>query len=289
MADPMMKRTAGAGVELALAVWEGKGETILCVHGISGNCRCWDHVAEALAPRYYVLAMDLRGRGLSEKPASGYSVSHHCRDIHDLLKHGNIDQVVMLGHSLGALIGLEFAAKFPESVGRLILVDGGGQLSAEQRKKVFVGIQPTLDRLGQIFPSNEAYLNLMKHNPLLQPWTPMLEDYYLYELEEADGGVRSRVKAEHIKEEAENLSGYDVTEFYSRIKCPVLILRAPEGMTTPDNILLPEAALGKMLQEIPDARYVDIPGSNHYTIVMQPNKRRDAAILAFFGIGNMAR
>ena len=121
----------------------------------------------------------------------------------------------------------------------------------------------------------------MKRNPLLQPWTPMLEAYYLYELEDADGGVRSRVKAEHIKEEAENPTGYDVTKFYSRIKCPVLILRAPEGMTTPDNILLPEQALDKMLQEIPDARYVDVPGSNHYSIVMQPHKVRDAAILAF--------
>jgi pimeloyl-ACP methyl ester carboxylesterase len=281
MTDPIMKRTSGDGVELALAVWEGKGKNVLCVHGISGSCRCWDNVAEALSPQHHLLAMDLRGRGLSEKPASGYSVSYHCRDIHALLKHENVDQVVILGHSLGALIGLEFAAKFPEAMDRLILVDGGGQLSDAQRKKVFAGIQPTLDRLGKIFPSNEAYLDLMKRNPLLQPWTPMLEAYYLYELEDADGGVHSRVRAEHIKEEAKNLTGYDVTEFYSRIKCPVLILRAPEGMTTPDNILLPEQALDKMLREIPDARYVDIAGSNHYSIVIQPDKGRDKAILDF--------
>ena len=281
MVDPIMKRTVGDGVEIALAVWEGKGKTVFCVHGISASCRCWDNVAEALTPQHSVLAMDLRGRGLSEKPASGYSISHHCRDIHGLLKHEKIDQVVMLGHSLGALIGLEFAAKFSETVDRLILVDGGGQLTQEQREKVFAGIQPTLDRLGKIFPSKEAYLDLMKSNPLLQPWTSMLETYYLYELEEADGGVRSRVKAEHIKEEAENLTGYDVTGFYSRIKCPVLILRAPEGMTTPDNILLPEKALEKMLREIFNVKYVDIPGTNHYSIVMQPDKGRDAAILAF--------
>ena len=109
----------------------------------------------------------------------------------------------------------------------------------------------------------------------------MLEAYYLYELEDTGGGVRSRVKAEHIKEEAENLTGYDVTELYSRIKCPVLILRAPEGMTTPENVLLPKQALDKMLREIPDVKYVDIPGSNHYSIVMQPDKVRDATILDF--------
>ena len=52
-------------------------------------------------------------------------------------------------------------------------------------------------------------------------------------------------------------------------------------MTTPDNILLPEQALDKMLREIPDARYVDIAESNHYSIVMQPDKGRDKAILDF--------
>ena len=281
MADPNMMRTVGDGVELALAVWEGKGKNVLCIHGISGSCRCWDHIAEALSPQHHVLAMDLRGRGFSQKPASGYSVSHHCRDIHALLKHENIDQIVLLGHSLGALIGLEFAAKFPEAVDLLILVDGGGKLTHVQREKVFAGIQPTLDRLGKVFPSKQAYLDLMKNNQLLKPWTPMLEGYYLYELEETDGGVRSRVRAEHIKEEAENLTGFDVAEFFRQIKCPVLILRAPEGMTTPDNILLPEQALDIMLREIPDVRYVDIPGSNHYSIVMQPNELRDKAILNF--------
>ena len=139
MADPMMKRTAGAGVELALAVWGGKGKTVFCVHGISGSCRCWDNVAEALSPQHQVLAMDLRGRGLSEKPASGYSISHHCRDVQALLKHENIGQVVMLGHSLGALIGLEFAAEFPESVDRLILVDGEDNSPVSKEKKYLPG------------------------------------------------------------------------------------------------------------------------------------------------------
>ena len=267
--------------KLRLQYGKEREKTVLCVHGISASCRCWDNIAEALTLQHSVLAMDLRGRGLSEKPASGYSVSHHCRDIDALLKHQNINQVIILGHSLGALIGLELAARFPGKVERLILVDGGGQLTKEQREKVFAGIQPTLDRLGKIFLSKEAYLDLMKNNPLLKPWTHALEKYYLYELEEVEGGVRSRVKPEHIKEEADNLTDYTVAEFYPRIECPVLILRAPEGMTTPDNILLPEEALAKMLREIPDVRYVDIAGSNHYSIVMQPDKGRDAAILAF--------
>ena len=281
MAEPVMKKSNGDGLKIALARWEGQGNTIFCVHGISASCRCWDNLAVTMSPQYTVLAMDLRGRGLSDKPATGYSVSHHCRDIEALLTHEKLNQVVLLGHSLGALIGLEFAARYPDKVKRLVLLDGGGQLTPEQRENVFAGIQPTLDRLGKVFPSKAAYLDLMQRNPLLNPWTQELEAYYLYELEEVQGGVRSRVKAEHIKEEAGNLTDYDITKFYPRIKCPVLILRAPEGMAVPDNVLLPQQALDRMLEEIPDVKYVDIPGSNHYSIVMQPQPVRDEVILDF--------
>lgn len=281
MDEPIMKRVKGDGVEMQLAVWERMAETILCVHGISANCRCWDTMAEALAPRYRIIAMDLRGRGLSEKPPAGYSIAHHCRDIRVLLENLGVERAVIMGHSLGALIALAFGAQYPEKVESLILVDGGGKLSAEQTKKVFAGIQPTLDRLGKVFPSSEAYLDLMKKNPLLQPWSQALETYYLYEIEEVESGVRSRVQPEHIEEEAENLGNLDVAEFYPQIKCPVLILRATEGMLAPDDILLPKKVVEKMLQEIPDARCVDLQGSNHYSIVLQPNEARDQAIRSF--------
>jgi len=205
---------------------------------------------------------------------------HHCRDISALLKDQRIERAVVLGHSLGALIGLALAARYPDRVDWLILVDGGGKLSEEQTKKVFAGIQPTLDRLGKVFPSREAYLDLMKKNPLLQPWNQALEAYYLYELEDVEG-VRSRGRPEHIKEEAENLAKFDVTEFYPKVECPVLILRATEGMQSLDDILLHEEAIKRMLREIPDARCLNLQGTNHYSIVFQPDKIRDKAILGF--------
>lgn len=281
MVDPIMKRTMGDGVEIQFAVWERMAETILCVHGISANCRCWDTMAKALAPRYRIIAMDLRGRGLSEKPPAGYSIAYHCQDIRVLLENLGVERAIIIGHSLGALIAIAFGAQYPEKVESLILVDGAGKLSAEQTKKVFAGIQPTLDRLGKVFPSSEAYLDLMKKNPLLQPWSPALETYYLYEIEDVEGGVRSRVQPEHIKEEAENLGNLNVAEFYPQIKCPVLILRATEGMLASDDILLPKKVVEKMLQEIPNARCVDLQGSNHYSIVLQPNEARDRAIRSF--------
>jgi pimeloyl-ACP methyl ester carboxylesterase len=271
----------GDGIKIQLAEWAGEGPAVLCVHGITANCRCWDNVAGALSPAYRFLAMDLRGRGYSDKPPSGYSLSHHCEDIRCLLNDLGLDKVVLMGHSLGAFITLAFTAAYPERVERLVLVDGGGKLSEEQMAKVFAGIKPSLDRLGKVFSSFEEYLNTMKQAPFLKPWMPILETYYRYEVEEVEGGVRSRIMPEHIQEEAENLGKVDVGEFYKKVSCPVLILRATEGLLAQDDILLPGDVVERMVREIPNATRCDIRGANHYMIVFQPIEERDKAVREF--------
>jgi pimeloyl-ACP methyl ester carboxylesterase len=282
MSEPAMKRVKGDGVNIQLAVWEGAGKNVLCVHGITANCRCWDVIAQALSGDHRVLAMDLRGRGLSDKPPAGYSIESHCNDIRALLKDLGLKQAVLMGHSLGAFISLVFAARYPALVDRVILVDGGGKLSEAQMDKVFAGIKPSLDRLGTVFPSFEAYLEMMKQAPFLKPWSQALEVYYKYEVEDVEGeGIRTRIRPGHITEEAMNLRKIDVSEFYSKVSCPALILRAPEGLLAKDDILLPDEVLERMLREIPNARSFEVTGSNHYSIMFQANESRDRAIREF--------
>ena len=282
MSEPNMIKVGGDGIDLQLAEWGEKGENILCIHGITANCRCWDVLAQALCNEHRLLAMDLRGRGLSDKPENGYSIETHCNDIRSLLQNLGLKQAVLMGHSLGAFIAIVFAATYPELVDRLILVDGGGKLSEEQMNKVFAGIKPSLDRLGKVFPSFETYLDMMKQAPFLKEWSEALDVYYRYEVEDVEGGgIRTRIRPEHITEEAINLRKVDVGEFYPKLSCPVLILRAPEGLLADDDILLPEEVLERMLREIPDARSFEVEGTNHYTIMFQKNESRDQAIRKF--------
>jgi pimeloyl-ACP methyl ester carboxylesterase len=281
MPEPIMIKAKGDGVKIQLAVWEGKGKRILCVHGITANCRFWDRLASALAPHHRLIAMDLRGRGLSDKPPTGYSIKHHCKDIAALMDDLGLERPVLMGHSLGAFISLVFAAQYPERVDRLILVDGGGKLSKNQMAKVFAGIKPSLDRLGKIFPSLEVYLSQMKQAPYLQPWNSYMETYFRYEIEKVKGGVRSRVQPNHIEEEAKNLGKVDPTKFYKKVNAPTLILRATKGMLAKDDLLLPEDVVDRMVHEIPNARKVDIKGTNHYSILFQAHKKRDQTLLKF--------
>ena len=281
MSEPRMVKAKGDGINIQLAIWEGKGKQILCAHGITANSRFWDCLASALSPHHRVIALDLRGRGLSDKPATGYSIENHCKDILALMKDQGLKRPVLMGHSLGAFISLVFASQNPKTIDRLILVDGGGELSEDQMAKVFAGIKPSLDRLGQVFPSLDAYLTQMKQAPYLQPWNPYMETYFRYEVEDVEGGVRSRVHPEHIDEEAKNLRRGDSKELYKRVKAPTLILRATKGMLAEDDLLLPEDVAERMVREIPNAKRVDIEGTNHYSILFHPNQKRDQAILEF--------
>jgi len=281
MTEPIMKKAKGDGVKIQLAIWEGDGKQILSIHGITANCRFWDCLASALAPHHRVIAIDLRGRGLSDKPPTGYSIEHHCKDILALMNDQGLERPVLMGHSLGAFISLVFAARNPQRVDRLILVDGGGKLSETQMAKVFAGIKPSLERLGKIFPSLEAYLTLMKQAPYLQPWNSYMETYFRYEIEEAKGGVRCRVPPKPIEEEARNLGKVDSREYYTKVMTPTLILRATKGMLAEDDLLLPEDVVDRMIREIPNAKRVDVEGTNHYSILFQPNMKRDQAILKF--------
>ena len=186
-----------------------------------------------------------------------------------------------MGHSLGAFISLAFAANYPERAEKIILMDGGGELTQDQWDQVSLAIKPSLDRLGQIFPSFDAYVAHMKLAPFLQPWSQAIEEYFRYESEAVEGGVRSRINPANIQEEVQNIQQEVPSQYYPEVACPVLILRATTGILSREDLVLPESAVDKMVSEIPDARRADIPGTNHFSILLQPNEERDRAIREF--------
>lgn len=282
MREPELLTARGTRINIQLAKWPGDGRTIFCIHGLTANCRCWDRIAGVLAPEHNVLAMDLRGRGLSDKPETGYSVENHCSDIESVLQDLGLESVIFLGHSLGAFIAAYFAATRPESVEKAVLLDGGGQLSQEQTAKTYQGIKASVERLGKVYPSYESYIEEIKKAPFFKKWSKYLDIYFQYESEVLnDGSVRSRVYPGAIEEEVANFGKIGIDKYYGRISCPVLIVRATEGMLGTDDLLLPEDVTKRMEREIGNARRVDIAGANHYSLIFEPFEPLDRAIREF--------
>ncbi|SVC87170.1 uncharacterized protein METZ01_LOCUS340024, partial [marine metagenome] len=72
-----------------------------------------------------VKAIDQRGHGLSSKPNQGYDFDTVTNDLHLFLETNHIESPLLVGHSWGGSVALNFAANHPEMIGGLCLVDGG--------------------------------------------------------------------------------------------------------------------------------------------------------------------
>ncbi len=274
-----MRRISLDGVALAVHEWPGRGGAIVCVHGLTANHACWASVAEVLSPDHRVIAYDLRGRGDSDKPDTGYSLHIHCGDLAGLLDRLGLARAVIMGHSLGAHIALRFAVRFPRRVSKLVLVDG----AIDVRPEILDSLAPAINRLGVHFPSLEAFLQMARGLPMLAGrWNEYLERYFRYDVEALPGGaVRSKVAKYAVEEELANLRRERLWVDHHRVRCPTLILRAPDGLLTATDCLMTQEEEQARARAIPRSMLVTVPHTNHYTVLMGHNPRVRTALRRF--------
>ena len=104
---------------------------VVLIHGLTASQMEFAEMGPALALEgWYAIALDLRGRGLSSKPAHGYNIAFHAADVLALCDALNLDTANIVGHSLGAVIGMYLAAIAPQRVRKLVLIDAGGNIPA---------------------------------------------------------------------------------------------------------------------------------------------------------------
>jgi pimeloyl-ACP methyl ester carboxylesterase len=119
------------GLRLHYLEWSQRGgaaaaEPLLLLHGLASAAAIWELTAPGLAAERRVVALDQRGHGLSDKPDEGYDFATIVADdlaAADALGLG--PRFAVAGHSWGANVALELAARHPERVTALLLVDGG--------------------------------------------------------------------------------------------------------------------------------------------------------------------
>lgn len=105
---------------------EGSGPALLFIHGIGASVTNWAPNIEYFKRGYRVIALDLPGFGKSDFADNDCTVEHFCRAILGLLEHLGVENVSVIGNSLGGLIALYMTLEHLELVESLVLVDSAG-------------------------------------------------------------------------------------------------------------------------------------------------------------------
>jgi pimeloyl-ACP methyl ester carboxylesterase len=103
----------------------GKGPLIVMIHGFPDFWYTWRNQMVTLAPFFQVVALDLRGYNLSDKPLGGehYSMHHLVEDVQAVIRHLRRDKAIIIGHDWGGVIAWIFAIGLPALTERLIILN----------------------------------------------------------------------------------------------------------------------------------------------------------------------
>jgi 3-oxoadipate enol-lactonase len=135
-------------VEL-FCVKKGKGLSLVFIHGWAASHRFWKHQIPFFAQKYEIIAYDLRGHGDSTKPEKGYRVDNHVQDLETLLADHQISNPVLVGHSLGGMIALQYTLEKPRNPRALVLVGTSPKPVASRKRSIQFSFLRLLIRLSR--------------------------------------------------------------------------------------------------------------------------------------------
>lgn len=154
----------------------GRGPTVVLLHGMLASGLYWEEIMSLLGQDFHVIAPDLLGFGHSPKPKdSDYSRDTHIETIISTLnKIGVKGQVVLVGHSMGALIALGLTVKYPHMVSKLILISMPVYKNKDEARREIIrsGIAPSWVYYGRA--AKAICSTMCKFRPLLRLITPLL-------------------------------------------------------------------------------------------------------------------
>lgn len=119
---------SGANLSV-IDIWpEAVEQTIMFVHGYAGVAETWEHQINHFSREYRVIAPDLRGHGQSDAPYTQYTMPELVEDIHTIVEKLNLpEKFVLVGHSFGGSICVEYANTHPERLDKLVLIATAGE------------------------------------------------------------------------------------------------------------------------------------------------------------------
>jgi lipase len=263
-----------AGGSLRVAAWQGTGSPVLAIHGITSSSRSWPFLAQALGRP--VFAPDLRGRGRSNHLPGPVGMAAHAEDCAAVLREVAGEPTVVVGHSMGGFVATVLAARHPDLVRALVLVDGGLPFPPADTAATLAGLEPIKQRLQASYTREEYRAWFRNHPAFARDWTPEAEEYADYDLPDDPGRPSADPDAVEA-DQVDMVEGTTFAEAVERQTHPRVFLHAARGFADDPPGLYPQATVEANAARWPDLDVRRVDDVNHYTIVLS---RRGAAASA---------
>jgi pimeloyl-ACP methyl ester carboxylesterase len=272
MPDPLDVPVAGGS--LRVATWPGTGSPVLAVHGITSSSRSWPFLAQALDRP--VVAPDLRGRGRSNRLPGPYGLASHADDCVAVLEAVADEPVVVVGHSMGGFVATVLAARRPDLVRGVVLVDGGLPFPPADAAATLTGLAPVKARLQASYTREEYRAWFRAHPAFARDWTPEVEEYADYDLPDDPG--RPSADPDVVEtDQVDMVEGRVFADAVEQQTRPRVFLHARRGFADDPPGLYPQPTVDAFAARWPDLDVRPVADVNHYTVVLS---RRGAAAVA---------
>ena len=236
---------------------------VVVLHGITGHARTWDEEARLLAERYRVLALDQRGHGDTDPAPDGdYSDEALLGDLVAFADALGLGRLSLIALSLGGRVAINFAGRHPARVERMVIVDIGPEIAPVGRARVgalMAGAPEHFESLEDVVTHMRAnaplYTEAMLRHRAQHAVRPLPGGGFTWKYDRA---LRDMIRQGRMRVPS------DLWAQWRAITCPTLLVRGDLS-----DILTDETAK-RMVDELPAARLVVVPGAGHTVPGDQP-------------------
>ncbi|HMZ07210.1 MAG TPA: alpha/beta fold hydrolase [Anaerolineales bacterium] len=215
--------------------------TIVFIHGFGGKAEQWQYQMQKFAMDNRVIALDMRGHGLSDKPSTGYDMDRIQLDLETALTQLNVSTpFVLVGHSFGGAVVTEYALKHPDHIEKLIIIATAGEFKLSPLFRLGLALPSSVLRL--IGPFTRKWLHAPPH---------ALREYY-----------------------HSNMAKWRGWDKFAQLNVPTLVIRGHR------DIVFDRPLFEKVAGSIPGAEDVDIGVSGHM-VMLERRETVDRAITTF--------
>lgn len=223
---------------------------IVFANSLGSDMTIWDDVADELGSDFELLFYDKRGHGLSEVVPAPGGIADNATDLLALLDHVDWNSAAVCGLSVGGLIAMEIAARAPERVTRLVLMDTAAKIGAPDAWNA---------RIAAVRESGVAAIG----DQIMERW--FSPAFRVTQAEAFAGWQRmlERTPAAGYVDTCAALRDADLTETIGAIVAPTLVIAGDEDLSTPPDLVAATA------RRIPAASFRTIAGVGHLPCIEQ--------------------